>query len=76
MSSIKIPLTLTRSTNLGREDNSKIIKNRQFGVQQHRNIFQIAAFQHLSFNMQLSFQSSNMSSEIVIQSDLNNQNQY
>ena len=76
MCSIKIPLSLTRSINSGKEDNSKIIKNRQFGVQQHRNIFQIAAFQHLSFNMQLTFQSSNMSSEIVVQSDLNIQNQY
>ena len=25
----------------GWEDNSKIIKKRQFGVQQHRNLFQI-----------------------------------
>ena len=41
------------------------LKNRQFGVQQPRNRFQIAAFQHLFFNMQLPFESSNMSSEIT-----------
>ena len=35
-----------------------------------------AAFKHLSFNLQLPFQSSNMSPEIAVQSNLNNQNQY